>query len=337
MSVPAVPDGRRPDVSVADGRQPPLMQPAPEQTDRQATRRRFLMTPPTHFEVAYAINAWMDPSAPVDRQRAIRQWEDLVAVYESLGHDVVRATPAPGLPDMVFAANGGVVVGGIAVGARFATPQRAPEAALYREALSDAGIEVVHEPSYVNEGEGDYVVVGDTILAGTGFRTDIRAHAELARLTGREVVSLRLVDPRFYHLDVAVFALDDDNVAYYPGAFDDVGRAELARRYPDAIVASEQDALVLGLNAVSDGRHVVVAHEADHLVHRLAERGYVPIPIDLSELRKSGGGVKCCTLELRPAPETPDQSLGHEAFDLHPAPGAYDLHPAPGVTQEELS
>ena len=281
-----------------------VARPAPVQIERVATRRRYLMTPPTHFAVSYAINVWMDPSRPVDRARAQRQWDDLVAVYESLGHQVERAVPAPGLPDMVFAANGAVVVGGIAVGARFATPQRAPEAAHYREALFAAGIDVVHQPTHVNEGEGDYVVVGDTILAGTGYRTDPRAHAELARLTGHEVVSLRLVDPRFYHLDVAVFALDDHNVAYYPGAFDANGRAELTRRYPNAILADERDALVLGLNAVSDGRHVVVPHEAAHLIAQVTDAGYLPIPIDLSELRKSGGGPKCCTLELRPAPGT---------------------------------
>ncbi|GGI03283.1 amidinotransferase [Egicoccus halophilus] len=321
MTTPAVPDTAR----AITGAPTTTTQPAPESTDRRATRRRFLMTPPTEFDVVYAINAWMDPSRPVDTALAMRQWEDLVAVYESLGHDVVRATPGPGLPDMVFAANGGVVVGGIAVGARFATAERGPEAVLYREALFAAGVEVVHEPTHVNEGEGDYVVVGDTILAGTGFRTDRRAHDELARLTGREVVSLQLDDPRFYHLDVAVFALDDDNVAYYPGAFDAAGRAELERRWPDAVLADEHDALVLGCNAVSDGRHVVVAHEATSLIGQLAARGFVPIPVDLSEFRKSGGGVKCCTMELRPAPG---------ATELRPAPGATELRPAPGVTEE---
>ncbi|MFA9443838.1 dimethylargininase [Egicoccus sp. AB-alg6-2] len=300
----ASPDAVRPAAHQGDRGAP---QADPARSDRRATLRRYLMTPPTHFEVAYAINAWMDPSQPIDRQRAMRQWEDLVAVYRSLGHEVVLAEAAPKLPDMVFAANGAVVVGGIAVGARFATPQRAPEAALYREALFAAGVAVVHEPTHVNEGEGDFVVVGDTILAGTGFRTDVRAHDELARLTGREVVSLRLTDPRFYHLDVAVFALDDDNVAYYPGAFDASGRAELERRYPDAVVVSEADALVFGLNSVSDGRHVIVAHEAEQLIRDVTERGYVPIPIDLSELRKAGGGAKCCTMELRSAPDTDGQ------------------------------
>jgi N-dimethylarginine dimethylaminohydrolase len=272
--------------------------------DRRATPRRYLMCRPEHFEVTYAINPWMDPSRPVDRRRAIDQWEALVATYEHHGHEVGEVPAVPGLPDMVFAANGGLVVDGIAVGARFANAERAPEATSYLAAFRDAGFEVVHEPSYTNEGEGDLLVAGDVVLAGTGFRTDPRAHGEVAALTGREVVSLRLVDPRYYHLDTAACVLDDDTIAYLPEAFDADSRAELERRFPDAILAAPADAEVLGLNAVSDGRHVVLNREAEGLAAQLAERGFVPIPVDLSELRLAGGGPKCCTLELRLAPGT---------------------------------
>ncbi len=31
----------------------------------------------------------------------------------------------------------------------------------------------------------------------------------------------------------------------------------------------------------------------------LQERGYRTVGVDLSELRKAGGGPKCCTLEVR--------------------------------------
>jgi N-dimethylarginine dimethylaminohydrolase len=270
--------------------------------ERRSTPRRYLMCPPDHFDVVYAINPWMDTSQPVDRRRAVAQWETLVATYERLGHEVTRVPAVSGLPDMVFAANGGLVVDGIAVGARFATAERAPEALRYRHALRGAGFEVVHEPTFTNEGEGDLLVAGEVVLAGTGFRTDARAHGEVAALTGREVVSLRLVDPRYYHLDTAMCVLDDDTIAYLPEAFDADGRHELERRFPDAIQADPEDAAVLGLNAVSDGRHVVLPREAEGLASQLAARGFEPIPVDLAELRRAGGGPKCCTLELRPAP-----------------------------------
>lgn len=266
---------------------------------RTPTTRRYLMCPPTYFDVRYAINPWMDPTKPVDTELAVAQWEELVACYRSLGHRVDLIEPVPGLPDMVFAANGAVVVGGRALGARFRNPERRAEAPAYREWLIRNGFRDVHEAEHVNEGEGDFLLTRSWLLAGTGFRTDTRAHLEAQEVLGRPVIGLRLVDPRYYHLDTALAVLSDDEVMYLPEAFSPGSRAVLAELFPDAILATAEDAAVLGLNAVSDGYNVLLAAEATGLADRLAERGYHPIGVDMSELRKAGGSVKCCTLELR--------------------------------------
>jgi N-dimethylarginine dimethylaminohydrolase len=276
---------------------------AREAQDRSATRRRYLMCPPTYFDVHYAINPWMDLSVPVDLARAAAQWEALKAVYESLGHDVEVIDAEPGLPDMVFAANGGLVVGGHALGARFHFPERQPEGPAYERwfaAAVDAGtLKDVRSPIAVNEGEGDFLAVGSLILAGYGFRTDLAAHVEAQELFGVPVVSLRLVDPRFYHLDTALAVLDDRTIAYYPGAFSEGSRAVLQRLFPHAVLASERDATAFGLNAVSDGRNVVLSAGATGMMDALRERGFTPIGVEMSEFVKAGGAAKCCTLELR--------------------------------------
>ena len=266
---------------------------------RTARPRRYLMCAPEHFEVSYAINPWMDPTAVVDRDRALAQWGALRQTYLDLGHEVELIEPEPGLPDMVFAANGGLVVEGRALGARFAYAERQPEGPAYLAWLATAGLKDAVEAVHVNEGEGDFLVVGGLILAGTGFRTDPGAHTEVQELFGLPVISLTLVDPRYYHLDTALAVLDDTNVAYFPGAFSEGSREVLRRLFPDAVLASAEDAAVLGLNAVSDGRNVVLASAAVELAVALRERGYTPIAIDLSELLKAGGGAKCCTLEIR--------------------------------------
>ncbi|MFI0447336.1 dimethylargininase [Actinomadura sp. 6N118] len=268
---------------------------------REALRRRYLMCRPEHFAVTYAINPWMDPAAGADAARAVEQWEALRSAYLALGHEVELIDPLPGLPDMVFAANGALVVGGRAYGARFTHAERAAEGPAYASWLRANGFPELLEPAHTNEGEGDFLTLDHVILAGTGFRTDLAAHQEAQEYLGRPVVTLRLVDPRFYHLDTALFPLDGDNVAYYPGAFSTGSRAVLERLFPDAIIADERDAEVLGLNAVGDGLNVVVNAEATGLIKLLDERGYRPVPVDLSELRKAGGGPKCCTLELRTA------------------------------------
>jgi N-dimethylarginine dimethylaminohydrolase len=265
---------------------------------RTARARTYLMCPPEYFAVEYAINPWMHPEKPVDAALAVAQWEDLRATYTSLGHTVHTIAPEPGLPDMVFAANGACVIGGQVLGARFRYPQRAAEAAAYRDWFTGHGYPVT-APHAVNEGEGDLVFAGPAVLAGHGFRSDPAAADELARLCGLPVISLKLVDPRFYHLDTALAVLSPDTAAYYPAAFDEAGRAALAACFAELIEADDEDAAVLGLNAVSDGRHVVLPEQAAGLARQLAAAGFEPVPVDLSELLKAGGGPKCCTLELR--------------------------------------
>jgi ornithine--oxo-acid transaminase len=260
--------------------------------------REYAMTRPDHFNVVYAINPWMDPSKPVDAVRAAAQWRRIRDVYRDLGHLVHEIEAVPGLPDMMYAANAGFVVGGTAYLSRFAVRERTAEEPAYALWFRGAGLAVEALVS-TNEGEGDFRVDGGRILAGWPFRTAQAAHAELAAATGLEVVSLELVDSRFYHLDTALAVLADGEIAYYPPAFGVESQQVLRDLYPNAVVGGADDAEVLGLNMTSDGHHVVMSDAAPRLADQLRERGYVPIAVDVSEIVRGGGGVKCCTLEIR--------------------------------------
>ncbi|MFE7183204.1 dimethylargininase [Streptomyces erythrochromogenes] len=274
----------------------------PEQTaqeQRKAPLRRYLMCRPTYFDVTYSINPWMDPDRPTSADTGLAQWKGLFDTFVGLGHDVQLIEPVPGLPDMVFSANGAIVVDGKVLVARFRHSQRREESEAYLEWFGHGAWTTVAQAEYVNEGEGDFLFTGREILAGTGFRTDSRAHDEVREFFGRPVISLTLVDPRFYHLDTALAVLGEEEIMYYPGAFSPQSRVALAERFPDAILANEADAAVFGLNALSDGRNVVLPRGATGLAVQLRERGYLPIGSDLTELLKAGGSVKCCTLELR--------------------------------------
>src|SRR5256714_10309542 len=259
--------------------------------------RRYLMCRPTYFAVDYAINPWMDPTAPVDVDRALAQWTTLLETYRALGHTVDLIDPIPGLPDMVFAANGATVIDGKVLGAEFRFPERAEEGPAYLDWFATRGF-VTQEAKSVNEGEGDLLLTDRYLLAGTGFRTDLHAHAQAQELFGRPVITLQLVDPHFYHLDTALTVLGGPaGIANPPEAFSAGSRKVLRQLYPDPVIASEIDAAVLGLNAVSDGRRVVLPVQAVGLANQLRERGYEPVGVDLSELRKAGGGPKGRTPE----------------------------------------
>lgn len=270
----------------------------PAHESAQATKPTVLMCRPEHFTVSYRINPWMHPEDPTDTSLALQQWTVLYDTYVDLGFTVQLIDPLPGLPDMVYAANGGFVLDGIAYGASFHYPERQPEGPAYMEWFRSKGLDV-REPQETNEGEGDFLLVGDTILAASGFRSDTSSHQEIADIYGREVVSLQLVNPSYYHLDTALAVLDSTTIAYLPSAFDEASLTILRQRYPDAIIATEEDAAILGLNSFSDGHNVVIAERATTFAKDLRDRGFNPIGVELSELLLGGGGVKCCTLELR--------------------------------------
>lgn len=263
-----------------------------------APRPRVLMCRPEHFTVSYRINPWMYPENPTNTSLALSQWTTLYEAYLNLGFQVDLIDPLPGLPDMVYAANGGFVIDGIAYGAKFHHQERQPEGPAYMRWFADHGFEVI-EPREINEGEGDFLLVEDTIIAASGFRSDTRSHQEIRDIFSRDVISLQLVNPSYYHLDTALAVIDAKQIAYLPSAFDDYSNGVLRERYPDAILATEEDAAVLGLNSFSDGHNVIIAKRATALQRELQERGYNPIGVELSELLLGGGGVKCCTLELR--------------------------------------
>lgn len=276
-------------------------------TERVQQHRRYLMCRPEHFTVSYSINPWMEPSRPTDTNLALQQWQSLYDTYRQLGHDIELIDHVEGLPDMVYTANGGFVIDGVAYGPKFRFRERAAEAPAFIDWFAANGFEVA-EPVEVNEGEGDFLLVGDTILAGTGFRSTGDSHREVGEVFSREVVSLTLTDPRFYHLDTAISVLDPvegpggvekANIAYLPTAFDEKSQAILRERYPDAIRVADADGAVFGLNSASDGKNVIISPRAVGFEAQLRERGYTPVLVDLSELLLGGGGIKCCTLELR--------------------------------------
>ncbi|MGW3232699.1 dimethylargininase [Kitasatospora sp. NPDC001095] len=282
--------------SIAPSDRPGSIAPRPRRT---AKPKRILMCAPRYFDVTYSINPWMHPEKPSDAGSALVQWERLRDLYRDLGHTVELIEPIPGLPDMVFAANGATMVDGKVLGARFRHMERTAEGPAYLEWFREQGYTDVHWPEFINEGEGDYLLAGRRLLAGTGFRSDLRSHFEAQEFFGVPVTGLTLVDPRFYHLDTALAVLSDEEVMYFPGAFSAGSQAVLRELFPDAVIATEADAEVFGLNAFSDGRHVLLPSAATHLAEELRTRGFEPIGIDLPELLKAGGGAKCCTLELR--------------------------------------
>lgn len=258
------------------------------------------MCRPDFFDIEYEINVWMhEDDQPAD-ETAHQQWQKLYDIYtKRLGWDVELIEPVKGLPDMVFATDCCLMIGGKALLSSFRYPQRQPETGHFERWLAHNGYtELKHAGSFF-EGGGDNLVCGDKILAGYGFRSAPEAADEMRGYFGRDVISLRITDPRFYHLDTSLAVLSDDTVAFYPGALDKDSQDRLRAAVPNIIEASVEEAQGFGLNSVSDGQTVITSNASESLLQKYRDAGFEVIGTPILEFRKSGGGVKCLTLELK--------------------------------------
>ena len=259
----------------------------------------ILMCRPEHFGIEYEINPWMHVAVQVDHERAVAQWEALHAVYVEMGQSIVLTESHAGLPDMVFTANAAVVWRRRAVLSRFHHAERAGEESHWRALLEERGFVVHDVPAGVSfEGAGDALFVGDHLFQGFGFRTDEAAHAEVARLLDVESTSLRLVDPRFYHLDTCFCPLDDRTALIAPDAFDDESMDLARARVPRLIEVPREAAEGFACNAMPLGGRVISSSAAETIREPLAEAGFELVSLPMTEFMKSGGGVRCLSLPL---------------------------------------
>jgi N-dimethylarginine dimethylaminohydrolase len=266
-------------------------------------RERFLMCPPEHFEVAYVINPWMEHQvASTSASGARRQWEALATLVGEVAQ-VESIQPQPGVPDMVFTANAGLVLENRFVVSRFRHPERQAEEPHFAAWAAEQGFDVLTLPSDLHfEGAGDALFdrAQSVLWMGHGHRSALHCSGYLSNVLDIDVEPLKLIDPRFYHLDTCFCPLEGGYLMYYPGAFDAASQAAIARRVPARyrIAVGETDAFHFACNAVNSGRHVFLNHASSILADELAKAGFTVKQTPLTEFMKAGGSAKCLTLKL---------------------------------------
>lgn len=267
------------------------------------SRIRFLMCAPDHYDVDYVINPWMEGNIhKSSRDRAVEQWQKLYHVLKE--HAIVDlVTPQKGWPDMVFSANAGLVLGKNVVLSRFLHKERQGEEPYFKQWFEENGFTVYELPKDLPfEGAGDALLdrEGRWLWAGYGFRSELDSHPYLAKWLDIEVLSLRLIDERFYHLDTCFCPLANGYLLYYPGAFDSYSNRLIELRVaPEKRIAiAEADAVNFACNAVNVDSIVIMNKASDALKARLASVGFQVIETPLKEFLKAGGAAKCLTLRV---------------------------------------
>jgi len=267
------------------------------------TGDKILMCPPDFFTVDYVINPWMaGHESSLDIELAKAQWRNLKDTIEEYAA-VVEMSPQPVLPDLVFTANAGAVYKDKAIASHFMPQERRPEEVHYKKWFSDNGFELLGLDEKIGfEGAGDCLFDrgGPWLWTGFGYRTEIEAHAEIRDFFGVDLVSIKLTDSRFYHIDTCFCPLTGGFLMYHPPAFDFDSRIAIESRIPPhkRIIVDTMDAGNFACNAVNIGDTVILNKASDPLKARLMLAGFKVREVELSEFLKAGGSAKCLTLKL---------------------------------------
>lgn len=260
---------------------------------------RLLLACPDHFAVCYEINPWMHAGTLVDAAQARGQWQNLKATYQELGARSDVLPSVSGQPDFVYVANAGLVQGRTVYLSRFRHAERRGEEPHYARWFRQQGYCLVCPPPGVAfEGAAEVRRTADGFFGGWGIRTDRGVHDWLAERLGLPAIPLRLIDPRFYHLDTCLNVLPDGSILYYPEAFDPVARQNIRRHAGDVIELAEAEAMAFAANCTVVGRTVVLGWINRRLQEQLERRGLATRTVRVDEFRKGGGSIACLTLPL---------------------------------------
>ncbi len=263
--------------------------------------RTYLMCPPDHFGVFYEINPWMHTQDAPDRDLAHKQWDNLAANIRQAGATVLTMEAVNGLPDLVFTANAGLVNGRTFIPSKFKFPERQPEV-IYNNAWFRAHdfevVEFSHDPQLYFEGCGDAFMVDGQLVAGYGFRTELNAHAALARQLGVPFHSIHLIDGRLYHLDISFCPLDERHAIVAPDVWHRSSAEEILQFIPEPLILELDEALAFSANSIVVGKTVIMPHCPARVERILHKWGYDVCVSPVTEFLKAGGGVRCLTLAL---------------------------------------
>ena len=261
--------------------------------------RELLLCSPDYYGIEYEINPWMSRARGAEASRAQEQWRGLHATLSNLDCKIDLVPPQPRLPDMVFTANAGLAVGKRFIPSNFRHKERAAEAPHFARWMEKRGFQIVWLPENLYfEGEGDALFGDDVLFCGYKFRSDIKSHRAVAEILGCLVISVELVDPRFYHLDTCFCPLAPGEAIYFPAAFDAYGRRVIESHVPKLLPVREDEAHRFGCNAVVVGKTVVHNSGCERMADDIKSWGYESIATELDEFLKAGGSAKCLTLRL---------------------------------------
>ncbi|WP_026689663.1 dimethylarginine dimethylaminohydrolase family protein [Alteribacter aurantiacus] len=263
------------------------------------TLKQVAVCKPVHLAIREVINETQKKyeKEGLDVELAMKQHEDFTKEMETHGIDVVHLEPKEHFPEQVFTRDIGFTLGQTIFVAEMAQKVRQGEEDHLKDWLKKTKVSYYNLLGDKIEG-GDVIIDGQNIYIGVSDRTNERAIEHLQSLLPQYAVTSIPFPHKYLHLDCIFNVLSPSDAIIYPGAMNEFDEEMITSRY-DCICVSSEEQFTLGTNVLSIGNKKVFSLPINKDVNKqLRERGYEVIEVDISEIIKSGGSFRCCTMPI---------------------------------------
>jgi len=259
-----------------------------------------LLCSPIYMEIKQIINETQKHFAQenISQMKAVAQHKQLIQTLKDHQVHPILLPADVRFPEQVFTRDIGFTIGHTLFVSKMAAPVRQGEEQCLKDWAQANGWSVVILTGGTIEG-GDVLVDQTRVFVGTSKRTNSAAIHQLKKeLPNHDIIPIHL-PPHILHLDCVMNILSPNEILIYPEAFKKKD-LQLLKTHYDLIEISEHEQFTLGPNVLSIGQKKVISLPINQQTNdALTAHGYTVIEVDFSEIIKSGGSFRCCTLPIR--------------------------------------
>ncbi|MEH7013079.1 dimethylarginine dimethylaminohydrolase family protein [Neobacillus niacini] len=261
--------------------------------------KRVILCQPQYMTIREVINETQKEfeNEGIHIKLALEQHSEFVRTLEANEIEVILLPYHKKFPEQVFTRDIGFTLGQTIFVAKMAHDVRIGEEDVLKQWLDD------EEMSYYNLAEdmiegGDVIIDGETIYVGLSNRTHLEAVEHLQSILNQYDVKAIPFKERYLHLDCVFNVISQDIALIYPPALTKEDIDLFSSRY-ELIEVSEEEQFTLGTNVLSIGNKKILSLPINKQVNqKLSHHGFEVIEVDITEIIKSGGSFRCCTLPI---------------------------------------
>ncbi len=263
------------------------------------TLKKVVLCEPQYMEIKEVINDVQKKyiNDNIDRELAIAQHRAFEQTLRNAGVEVIKLRPSKDHPEQVFTRDIGFSLGSRLFISEMANPIRRGEEKVLAQWMNKHDMSYKKLSAHPIEG-GDVIIDGKRVFIGVSHRTCKKAIEALQReLPDFKILPIPF-NPKYLHLDCVFNILSSKDALIYPDAFDQKSLDILSSMY-HLIEVSESEQFSMGTNVLSIGQKRVLSLPINRDVnHQMRQHGYQVLEVDFSEIIKSGGSFRCCSMPI---------------------------------------